>query len=73
MKSDLATRDNTKYCGFHRDYRHRTDNCIQLKKEIEYLKTAWIPPAFHNFRESGPESGLESGPESNPEPSTTAA
>ena len=37
MKSDPATRDNTKYCEFHRDYRHRTDNCIQLRREIEYL------------------------------------
>ena len=37
MKSDPATRDNTKYCEFHRDYGHRTDNCIQLKREIEYL------------------------------------
>ena len=37
MKSDPATRDNTKYCEFHRDYEHRTDNCIQLRREIEYL------------------------------------
>ena len=37
MKSDPATRDNTKYCEFHRDYGHRTDNCIQLKREIEHL------------------------------------
>ena len=37
MKSDPATRDNTRYCEFHRGYRHRTDGCIQLKKEIEYL------------------------------------
>ena len=37
MKSDPATRDNTKYCEFHRDYGHCTDNCIQLRKEIEYL------------------------------------
>ena len=37
MKSDPAARDNTKYCEFHRDYGHRTDNCIQLKREIEYL------------------------------------
>ena len=35
MKSDPATRDNTRYCEFHRDYGHRTDDCIQLKKEIE--------------------------------------
>ena len=37
MKSDPATRDNTKYCEFRRGYGHCTDNCIQLKREIEYL------------------------------------
>ena len=37
MKSNPATRDNTKYCEFHRDYGHRIDNCIQLRIEIEYL------------------------------------
>ena len=37
MKSDPTTRDNSKYCEFHRDYGHRKDDCIQLKKEIEYL------------------------------------
>ena len=37
MKSDSSTRDNTKYCEFHRDYGHLTDNCIQLKREIEFL------------------------------------
>ena len=37
MRSDPAKRDNTKYCEFHKDYGHRTDDCIQLRKEIEYL------------------------------------
>ena len=37
MRLDPAKRDNTKYCEFHRDHRHRTDDCIQLRKEIEYL------------------------------------
>ena len=37
MKSDPTTRENSKYCEFHRDYGHRTDDCIQLKREIEYL------------------------------------
>ena len=37
MKSDPTTRDNTRYCEFHRDYGHHTDDCIQLKREIEYL------------------------------------
>ena len=37
MRSDPAKRDNTKYCEFHRDHGHRIDDCIQLRKEIEYL------------------------------------
>ena len=37
MKSDPANRDDTKYCEFHRGHGHRTDDCIQLRKEIEYL------------------------------------
>ena len=37
MKSDPARRDDTKYCEFHKDHGHRTDDCIQLKNEIEYL------------------------------------
>ena len=37
MKTDPTKRDNTKYYEFHRDHRHRTDDCIQLMKEIEYL------------------------------------
>ena len=37
MRSDPTKRDNTRYCDFHRDHGHRTDDCIQLRKEIEYL------------------------------------
>ena len=37
MKTDLVKRDITKYCEFHRDHGHQTDDCIQLKKEIEFL------------------------------------
>ena len=37
MRSDPAKRDNTRYCDFHRDYEHCTNDCIQLRKEIEYL------------------------------------
>ena len=37
MKSNLAKIDNAKYCEFHRDHGHRTDDYIQLRKEIEYL------------------------------------
>ena len=37
MRRDPVKRDITKYCEFHRDHGHRTDDCIQLKKEIEFL------------------------------------
>ena len=37
MRPDPTKRDNTKYCELHRDHEHRTDDCIQLRKEIEYL------------------------------------
>ena len=37
MRSDPEKRGNTKYCEFHRDHGHRTDDCILLRKEIEYL------------------------------------
>ena len=37
MKTNPAKRDMTKYYDFHRDHGHRTDDCIQLKKEIEFL------------------------------------
>ena len=34
MRSDPSKRDNTRYCEFHREYGHCTDDCIQLRKEI---------------------------------------
>ena len=37
MKSNPAKRDNTKYCEFHRDHGHQTNDCIWLRKEIKYL------------------------------------
>ena len=37
MKSDPTRRDDTKYCEFHKRHGHRTDDFIQLKKEIESM------------------------------------
>ena len=37
MKTDPAKRNLTKYCEFHRDHGHLTNDCIHLRKEIEYL------------------------------------
>ena len=37
MRLDPTKRDMTKYCDFHQEHGHHTDDCIQLKKEIEFL------------------------------------
>ena len=37
MKTHPVKRDITKYCEFHKDHGHRTDDCIQLRKKIEFL------------------------------------
>ena len=37
MKSDPAKRDDTKYCEFHKGHGHRTNDYIQLRKEIANL------------------------------------
>lgn len=33
----LSTTDKSKFCGFHRDYKHTIENFIQLKRAIELL------------------------------------
>ena len=37
MKGPKIKRDPNKYCRYHRDRRHTTDECMQLKDEIEGL------------------------------------
>ncbi|KAJ9557127.1 hypothetical protein OSB04_011741 [Centaurea solstitialis] len=40
-KSDKPSKDKdqNKWCDFHEDHGHMTDECISLKKEISYLKS----------------------------------
>ncbi|XP_022888964.1 uncharacterized protein LOC111404383 [Olea europaea var. sylvestris] len=37
MKSSPDTRDRSKYCEFHRDHGHTTEDCHALQREIEAL------------------------------------
>ena len=37
MRSNPTKGDTKKYYEFHKDHSHHIDDCIQLRKEIEYL------------------------------------
>ncbi|XP_022846201.1 uncharacterized protein LOC111368940 [Olea europaea var. sylvestris] len=37
LRSLPDTRDKSKYCDFHRDHGHTTEDCLALKREIEAL------------------------------------
>ena len=37
LRADPAKLDKNKYCRFHKDVGHDTDDCRQLKDEIEFL------------------------------------
>ena len=37
LKDDPAKLDKSKYCIFYKDVGHDTDECRQLKDEIEFL------------------------------------
>ena len=37
MKGDPSKRNKNKYCRFHKDHRHDTDECYNLKQQIENL------------------------------------
>nr|GEZ61065.1 reverse transcriptase domain-containing protein [Tanacetum cinerariifolium] len=41
MVTLVEKRNNSKFCDFHNDKRHNTDECMQLKKQIEDGETTW--------------------------------
>ena len=37
MQTNLESRDPYKYCLYHRDHGHGTEDCYQLKEKIKHL------------------------------------
>ena len=68
MNSDPNTRNNTKYCEFHRDYGHRMDDCIQLKREIEYLIRRGYLRCFISPENQAQSQAQNTGPPQQPPP-----
>ena len=73
IKSDPTTRDNSKYCEFHRDYEHRTDDCIQLKREIEYLIRRGYLRRFISPENQSQNQAQNQAPPQQPPPRQTTA
>ncbi|GKV11390.1 hypothetical protein SLEP1_g22653 [Rubroshorea leprosula] len=55
MKTTAASRDHTRYCDFHQDHSHTTEQCNSLSRDL-------LKNRGHNLKESAiPQIGLEAG------------
>ena len=59
MKSDPTTRDNSKYCEFHRDYRAPHGRLHKTQEGNRVLNTTRVPSTLHITRKSASESCSE--------------
>ncbi|XP_074346876.1 uncharacterized protein LOC141685686 [Apium graveolens] len=53
LRGDPEKRDKSRYCRLHKDVGHDTDDCRQLKDEIEYLIRRGKFGRFTNGEEAG--------------------
>ncbi|XP_022859172.1 uncharacterized protein LOC111379964 [Olea europaea var. sylvestris] len=64
MRSPPEHRDMNKYCEFHRDHGHTTENCKALQREIEALiKRGLLSSYVGNDKRPRNDRGRESAPE----------
>ncbi|XP_022891846.1 uncharacterized protein LOC111406696 [Olea europaea var. sylvestris] len=64
MRSPPESRDMNKYCEFHRDHRHTTENCKALQWEIEALiKRGLLSSYLGNDKHLKNDRGKEKAPE----------
>ena len=67
MRTHLEKRNPNKFCLYHRDHSHDTEECIQLRDEIEELiRRGWLN-RFIQYRSEGREDRPRALPQ--PEPS----
>ncbi|XP_010277466.1 PREDICTED: uncharacterized protein LOC104611892 [Nelumbo nucifera] len=60
MRGDPSTRNPNKYCHFHKEYRHNTKNCWNLKIEIEDLiKQGYLKRFIKDEQTQGTEANKE--------------
>ncbi|XP_022895474.1 uncharacterized protein LOC111409693 [Olea europaea var. sylvestris] len=64
MRSPPESRDMNKYCEFHRDHGHTTENCKALQREIEALiKRGLLSSYIGNDKRPRNDRGREKDPE----------
>ncbi|XP_022849778.1 uncharacterized protein LOC111371840 [Olea europaea var. sylvestris] len=64
MRSPPESRDMNKYCEFHRDHEHTTENCKALQREIEALiKRGLLSSYVSNDKCPRNDRGREKAPE----------
>ncbi|XP_059668817.1 uncharacterized protein LOC132313897 [Cornus florida] len=66
LKSDPTRRSKDKYCRFHRDHGHNTDDCFDLKSQIESLIHRGKLHRYAADREKGTGQPIRKNRENNP-------
>ncbi|XP_022893948.1 uncharacterized protein LOC111408418 [Olea europaea var. sylvestris] len=73
MRSPPESRDMNKYCEFHRDHGHTTENCKALQREIEALiKRGLLSSYVGNDKRPRNDRGREKDPEAKRDGQPTA-
>lgn len=57
MTADPQKRDNSRYCRYHKDQSHDTNDCRQLKDEIKFLSWRGQLQRYVGQREGGANTG----------------
>nr|GEZ49752.1 reverse transcriptase domain-containing protein [Tanacetum cinerariifolium] len=58
MVTLVEKRNSNKFCDFHNDKGHSTDECMQLKKQIEELAIQAVPSTVHGMLKFPTEKGI---------------